>query len=136
MVEKFIGIRTNRDAVKMAIRFLRCSFLNNPELSVMNTEYEGNEDRIGFLFGSDFFAEIYNGENVPSEEALYESVKKNNFLFQGVASFDPLDMDRVVLTVIPSDKDHVALICNQPFGITGNEGSSNIDALVKYLCEI
>ena len=120
---------TPKEASEILYRFLTDTELNMPEVNILNATYEGNNDRPGFIFGSDLCAASYGGENgtFPSYDEFRKAYAHNNCMAGATASFDPEDRDRVSIQSMKDGRVQLIISVYQESDV------EKMDALIERL---
>ena len=131
MGQGMIGTKTGKDAVKCAYAFLKCDFLINPEVTIMDLHANtgGTE---GYVFSQEMVAAPYDADNPPSFKELFTEARKNEFAMVCVAAFDEADQDRVTVAFAFDNDAGVTIKYNRPFSDDRNDIRRLIDYMENY----
>ena len=88
-------VKTSEQRAKLLYAWLLMGEKYMPEVTVMNKNYKGNNDRPGFIFGSDCMAKAYSWRNIPAFDEFAKALKENDEVCTCFASTDENDTERV-----------------------------------------
>lgn len=90
-------IDTQEKRVKLLYAWLKLGKEHLPEVTLVNGDYKGNNDRPDYVFGSDVFSGEYSWEHIPDYKEFNRNVIANGEMAQCIAATDPSDQERVGL---------------------------------------
>lgn len=123
-----VTVKNKDEVAKVVLRFLSCPHIYNKEVMVLNVHDKPVYDT-DHIFPRNMFSAVYSENHKPTEEEVLSKLKGNDYLFNGVASFDKKDSERMTISSMSLNVIDNCLMFN-PMGC---KNKATINKIIEYL---